>query len=129
MDKKMLARSAGWNALVIGTILAIPLTAAADGVCGYTGGDPKKGDAIYHETCVACHGEDGRGAIPGTPDFTKTGGGVLSKPHATLFEHIKNGFQEPGKPLAMPPEGGNPDLTDQDIKDVHAYLHKAFGCG
>ena len=97
-------------------------------ICGFSGGNPTRGAAIYAHTCIACHGEDGHGRVPGAPDFTKKGG-VLSKPHSALQAHIKNGFSSPGSPLSMPPGGGNSSLTDQDLKDVHAYLHKAFGCG
>jgi cytochrome c5 len=46
-----------------------------------------------------------------------------------MNDHIKNGFREPGKPMAMPPKGGKASLTDQDINNVHAYLHHTFGCG
>ena len=129
--KQKRARRAGIGAILSVPVLVFALNgpAIANGLCGFKGGDPKAGSAIYHETCVACHGENGRGVVPGTPDFTKTGGGVLSKPHSVLTEHIENGFQEPGAPLAMPAQGGIPDLTDQDAKNVHAYLHKAFGCG
>ena len=108
-----------------------PTTAQGGGVetvCGFSGGNPTHGAAIYAQTCVACHGADGRGRIPGTPDFTKRGG-VLRKPHAALQAHILHGYSSPNSPISMPPRGGNPGLTDQDIRDVHAYLHKAFGCG
>jgi mono/diheme cytochrome c family protein len=101
---------------------------AVETVCGFAGGNPTHGGAIFAQTCVACHGSDGRGRFAGAPDFTRKGG-VLSKPHAVLEAHIKNGFKSPNSPVAMPPGGGNPGLTDQDIRDVHAYLHKAFGCG
>lgn len=97
-------------------------------VCDFAGGNPTRGAAIYAQTCVACHGSDGRGRIPGAPDFTKKGG-VLSKPHSALQVHIEHGFSSQSSPISMPPRGGNPGLTDQDIRDVHAYLHKAFGCG
>jgi mono/diheme cytochrome c family protein len=101
---------------------------AVETVCGFAGGNPTHGGAIYAQTCVGCHGSDGRGRIPGAPNFT-TRGGVLSKPHAVLEAHIKNGFSSPDSPVSMPPGGGNPNLTGQDIRDVHAYLHQAFGCG
>lgn len=29
-----------------------------------------RGEAIYQQNCVACHGADGKGVVPGTPDFT-----------------------------------------------------------
>jgi len=121
-------RGPALSALALSAALSFGFAGQALANCDYTGGDPKAGNAIYHETCIACHGPDGRGAVPGALDFTKKGG-PLSKPHATLTQHIKNGFQEPGAPLAMPPKGGNPALNDQQIEDVHAYLHKAFGCG
>lgn len=119
----------GMAATVIGSaLLSLAGTASALADCGFTGGNAANGDRVYHTTCVACHGENGHGAVPGAPDFTKKGG-VLSEPHKVLLHHIKNGFREPGKPLGMPPNGGNPDLTDQDIRDVHSYLHERFGCG
>jgi mono/diheme cytochrome c family protein len=91
-------------------------------------GDPNAGEEIYNGTCVACHGEDGRGVLPGMPDFTKKGG-VLSKPHSALAKHIEEGFESGTAPVAMPPRGGDPGLSDQDINDVHSYLHVTFGCG
>jgi len=48
---------------------------------------------------------------------------------SSLLRHIKNGFQVPGRPLAMPPKGNNAALTDADIRNVLAYLRHAFGCG
>lgn len=117
-------RAASW---VTGIFILIGFAAQARADCGFAGGDWNAGDKIYHETCVACHGGDGRGTIPGAPDFTKKGG-PLAKPHNLLTSHIKNGFQAPGAPMAMPPKGGNPDLSDQDIMNVHAYLHHRFGC-
>tara|TARA_R110002110_G_scaffold70800_5_gene189537 strand:- start:6251 stop:6760 length:510 start_codon:yes stop_codon:yes gene_type:complete len=80
-----------------------------------------RGREIYGDTCVACHGEDGKGALPGTPDFTDKGG-VLSQPRATLIYNIANGFQSPGSAMAMPAKGGNEDMTDEDIKAVLEYL-------
>ena len=114
--------------LIVTAALMLAASTSAMADCGFTGGDVANGDKIFHETCVTCHGEDGHGAVPGAPDFLKKGG-VLSKPHAVMIMHIKNGFHSPGDPIAMPPKGGNSDLTDQGIKDVHAYLHQRFGCG
>lgn len=117
--------------LATGMLMASAMLAQAASsasACGFTGGDPAHGKVIYEQTCSACHGADGHGVIPGAPDFTKKGG-VLSKPHSALASHIENGFSSPDSPMSMPPRGGNPGLGDQDIKDVHAYLHQAFGCG
>lgn len=108
--------------------LASATAVAQTGECGFSGGDPEAGDIVFHQTCVACHGEDGKGVMPGIPDFTAKGG-ALSKSHEALAEHIANGFEGSGGPLAMPARGGNPDLSEQDLRDVHAYLHQRFGCG
>jgi mono/diheme cytochrome c family protein len=84
------------------------------------------GPEVYHQNCVACHGADGHGVVAGTPDFTQAGG-VLSKSDATLIQHIAQGYQSPGSPLAMPARAGNPGLTDAEIAEVVRYLHTAFG--
>lgn len=110
------------------TFVAASATAAPQAVCGFSGGDPDLGKAVYAQACVTCHAANGRGKLPGAPDFTKKGG-VLTKSHAVLEDHIINGFKSPNSRMAMPPRGGKKTLTNQDLKDVHAYMHKAFGCG
>lgn len=114
--------------VVMATLPAAAAIGAPQTVCGFSGGDPDRGKAIYAQACASCHAPNGRGKLPGAPDLTKKGG-VLSKPHAALQDHITNGFKSPGSRIAMPPRGGKPKLTDQDMKDVHAFMHKAFGCG
>ena len=83
------------------------------------------GKAVYDTTCVACHGENGKGTIPGVPDFNKKKG-PLVKSDEELFTSIKDGFQSPGSYMAMPALGGNPDLTDQEVRDVIEYLRAEF---
>ena len=80
----------------------------------------------YDKTCIACHGGEGKGAFPGTPDFTSSDG-VLSKTDSVLIDHITNGFQSEGSPMAMPPKGGNPNLDDSGIKAVLSYIRETFG--
>ncbi len=88
--------------------------------------DEVAGANIYQQTCIACHGADGKGALPGVADFTAPNG-PLSKSVQALFQNIKNGFQSPGAALAMPAKGGNPDLSDADILAVIAHLRTTFG--
>ncbi|MCH9047685.1 MAG: cytochrome c [Proteobacteria bacterium] len=76
------------------------------------------GEQVYNQTCIACHGADGGGAIPGVPKFKER----LSKSDDILFQHIIEGFQSPGSPMAMPARGGNPNLSDQDIQKVLSYI-------
>ena len=83
------------------------------------------GSDVYSQTCVACHGDNGKGVVPGAPNFTRSDG-PLSKPDETLFNHIKLGFKSPGSAMAMPPKGGNTSLTDGDIKTVLDYLRETY---
>lgn len=86
---------------------------------------PMSGKAIFEQTCIACHGANGTGALPGVPDFTAADS-PLSKPDEILFDHVLNGFQSPGSPMAMPPKGGNPNLSESDIRTVLDYMRTAF---
>lgn len=88
--------------------------------------DPANGRQVYEGTCVFCHGDDGEGEIPGVPDLTRRSG-PLSQSDEVLFDHIANGFESPGSAMAMPARGGNPSLTDAEIRDVVAYLREEFG--
>lgn len=108
--------------VLLGTL---PVRAAPD-VPTTPKGDPAHGEKIYHTTCVACHGEDGKGVVPGAPDFTDPKG-PLAQGDQVLLNHMEYGYRAPGALMAMPPKGGNPALTDQDFRDVLAYLRQAFG--
>ena len=44
-----------------------------------------------------------------------------------VFASIRDGLVTPGKPLSMPPKGGNPSLTDEEIRAVLDYLRSSFG--
>ncbi len=84
------------------------------------------GEAVFNTTCVACHGPDGSGAFGGVPDFTRADG-RLAKTDDELFDSVRNGFSSPDSFMPMPARGGNPDLTDQEIRAVISYLRDAFG--
>jgi len=86
----------------------------------------QSGSAVYHQTCAACHGANGKGSVPGAPDFTNKNG-PLSKSDALLLQHIENGYQSPGSAMAMPARGGNPKLTDEDLKNTLTYIRQTFG--
>jgi len=85
----------------------------------------RDGRTIYEGTCIVCHGADGKGALPGIPDFTAEK--RLASSEATLLERIRDGYQSPGSPMAMPPKGGDASLTDEDLKAVVEYMKKTFG--
>ncbi len=82
----------------------------------------QSGEQIYEQTCIACHGSNGQGTIPGVPKFSDR----LSKGDENLLNSITNGFQTEGSPMAMPAKGGNSSLTDADIKEVLSYIRQSF---
>lgn len=84
------------------------------------------GKASYSVTCIACHGADGTGAIPGVPNLAGKDS-PLSKSDEELAKNITEGFQSPGSMMAMPANGGNSALTDDDVKALVAFLRDAFG--
>lgn len=113
MPKGILPLSLG-----LGSLLVTAAFAAA--------GATPNGERLYSQNCAACHGADGKGVIPGAPDFTAPGG-VLSSPDTLLVKRIVEGYQSPDSPMAMPPNGGNPSLSREDIVAVLAYMRRAFG--
>ena len=84
------------------------------------------GEKVYSQTCIACHGANGKGMIPGVSDFNKADG-PLAKSDDELSTSIRDGLATPGKPLSMPAKGGNPSLTDEEIQAVLVYLRATFG--
>lgn len=123
-------RWGGGTGRTIGTTLLVLMLGVGQAAASCdepSDGNPVAGKKVYETTCIACHGKDGRGVVPGAPDFTKQKG-VLAEANATLDDHVKNGFKSPSSPLAMPPKGGNSNLSTQDIKDVVTYLHQEFHC-
>jgi len=83
-------------------------------------------EALYNQTCVACHGANGKGALPGIPDFTSNNGPLASKADVVLVQSILEGMQTPGSAMAMPAKGGNPALSEEDAVSLLRYLRDTF---
>ncbi len=105
-------------------VMFAPALASSDGTAVAT--DTAAGKAVYSQTCIACHGANGEGAIPGVRDLTASDG-PLAKSDEELIKNIRDGFQTPGSAMPMPPNGGNPTLTEDDIRAVVIYLRAEFG--
>ena len=84
------------------------------------------GKAVYDASCVTCHGANGKGALPGVPDMTPKGV-PLSKPDDVPLKRVTEGFQSPGSPLPMPPKGGNPSLTETQLREALNYMKSELG--
>jgi len=89
-------------------------------------GDPIRGATLYGANCATCHGanlEGGIGAVLNPID--KLPGVTNSLDPTFLIQIITNGRDpQAGDPksIPMPKKGGNPNLTDQDVKDMAAYI-------
>ncbi len=93
-------------------------------------GNPTEGKTYFDQTCAACHGMDAKGLPKLGKDLT-TSKFVAEKTDAEMLAFVKQG-RLPSDPLnttgvAMPPKGGNPALSDQQLMDIISYvkqLHK-----
>ncbi|PKM09399.1 MAG: cytochrome c, class I [Gammaproteobacteria bacterium HGW-Gammaproteobacteria-4] len=81
---------------------------------------------LFNQTCIACHGANGKGALPGVPDFTSAQGPLARKTDAQLAASILNGLQTPGAAMAMPAQGGNPAVSETDAAALVRYLRAQF---
>ncbi|MCC6950099.1 MAG: c-type cytochrome [Phycisphaerales bacterium] len=88
------------------------------------------GDKIFHSLCIACHGKAGVG-IQGNGKALVNNEFVRSLDDDGLLAFIKQG-RTPSDPknttgIQMPPKGGNPAMSDDDILDVISYLRSLKG--
>lgn len=84
------------------------------------------GKEIFMTTCITCHGADAKG-VKGLGKDLVTSKFAKGLDDANLAAFVAKG-RDPGDPLnttkiAMPPKGGNPALTDQDLLSVAMYVH------
>jgi disulfide bond formation protein DsbB len=83
------------------------------------------GAEIYAGLCVACHGADAKGITGLGKDLT-TSEFLASRTDAEMIEFIIEGraadHPDNSTGVAMPPRGGNPSLTDDDLGAVVTYL-------
>ena len=114
------------------TIIAIAiLTALFLAACGgsaeptYAPEDVTQGGEIFASTCSACHGADAKG-LPNLGKDLTTSVYVKDNDDAALLILLKEG-RPSGHELNttgvdMPPKGGNPSLSDEDLVTIVAYL-------
>jgi len=75
-----------------------------------------KEEKIYNQTCAACHDNEATGApvVGDKKEWEKR----AAKGKDLLYKHAIDGFN------AMPPKGGNMELSDEDVKAVVDYMLK-----
>ncbi|RMF59333.1 MAG: cytochrome c [Calditrichaeota bacterium] len=88
-------------------------------------GDAERGKTLFVQSCSACHGPDGKG-LPGLGKNLVTSQFVKEKTDMELLDYVKKGraVDDPLNTtgIPMPPKGGNPALSDQNIMDIIAYI-------
>jgi cytochrome c5 len=89
--------------------------AAAAGQVAY--GGTTDGEVIYQQLCGACH-TSGAGGAPRMVAAEWTG--RIAQGMETLVRHSIEGFQ--GEQGIMPPRGGNPSLTDEQVEVTVVWM-------
>jgi mono/diheme cytochrome c family protein len=108
-----------------------PTQADKDAALAAAGGDAElagyiaNGNTLFHIACNACHGKGGVG-IAGNGKPLVHNSFVASMDDDSLLAFIQKG-RGPTDPMnttgiQMPPKGGNPALSEDDILDIISYL-------
>jgi len=90
-------------------------------------GDAVVGEKVYQSTCMACHGPDAKGIKGlGKSLHSSDSNFVSARTDEELVEYIKVGrrIDDPLNTtgIDMPPKGGNPAMTEEDMYNVVAYI-------
>jgi cytochrome c oxidase subunit 4 len=114
----------GWEAPAVGQV-PNPLSesgyspAPRPPAPGAAAPDAASGERVYASVCIVCHG-GGLGGAPRTGDkaawLKRAEQGVNG-----LVDHAVNGFK------GMPPKGGHPELSEQDVRNAIGYMLYASG--
>ncbi len=88
-------------------------------------GDATAGEQVFTSTCSSCHGPEAEGLEglgPALVDNTFIAG--LTDAELVAFLEVGRSAGDPDNTTGvdMPPKGGNPALTEEDLLDVTAYL-------
>jgi mono/diheme cytochrome c family protein len=89
----------------------------------------RRGQAIYNDRCVSCHGEQGQGAVNAYPPLAGSRK-VQMASSVNLVRVVLHGGFAPAtaanpRPYGMPPFGQ--DLNDAEVAAVVSYLRNAWG--
>lgn len=88
-------------------------------------GDAAKGKQLFTASCSACHGPNGEG-VQGLGKDMQHSEFIAGLSDEELLAFIKRG-RPIGDPLNttgvdMPPKGGNPALSDEQLLDIIAFI-------
>jgi disulfide bond formation protein DsbB len=90
-----------------------------------TQGDPEQGGQLFAASCGSCHGPTGEG-VQGLGKDMRQNEFIAGQSDEALLAFIKEGrpIDDPQNTtgVQMPPYGGNPALTDEQLFDIIAFL-------
>lgn len=101
-----------------------------NGDSGGISGNAAAGEETYDSTCVACHAADATGITGLGKDLTNNDFiNGLSDAELVAFLAVGRPTSDPDNTTGvdMPPKGGNPSLSDEDLNDVAAFLRTLPG--
>ena len=88
-------------------------------------GDAVAGEGLFQSTCSACHGPDAKG-LPNLGKDMTTSTFIKGQSDAELMAFIKVGRSvsdaDNTTGVDMPPKGGNPALSDEDLMNIIAFM-------
>jgi disulfide bond formation protein DsbB len=114
---------------LIPTLFGLLVLAVIMAACGSPAptpiGDAAAGQTAFQSTCVSCHGPDAKG-LPNLGKDLTISEFVINTSDLDLVAFVLQGrsTSDPANTTGvdMPPKGGNPALSEQDIKDIVSYL-------
>lgn len=111
------------------TLVFVLLISALLSACGggeaYSEEMVARGEELYISSCSACHGPDAAG-LEGKGVDLRNNAFIQDSSDDDLLDYVYEG-RATDDPLnttgiEMPPKGGNPAITDEQIYDIIAYL-------
>ena len=112
-------------AILVGT-LAVALTVACGGGGGGASDDVvAQGHEEFKKTCATCHGQNAEG-MPRLGKELYDNEFVKSQSDEQLVTFLKEGrsatHPDNTRGVDMPPKGGNPAITDEQLASIVAYM-------
>ena len=83
-------------------------------------GDPKPGPEVYQAVCSACH-DSGVAGAPKTSNTDEWSARLSEQGKDKLYSRAINGYK------GMPAKGGNPALSDQEVKNAVDHILSKSG--